>query len=69
MLEMAKKSSFIMVTLINNGEMYLKINFTLYCFSVLRNIFNFIWLLFEGINIVKPQFLVIPNINIKYQPI
>ena len=39
MLEMAKKSSFIMVTPINNGQMYLKINFTRYCFSVLRNIF------------------------------
>ena len=38
-VEMAKKSSFIMVTPINNGQMYLKINFRRYCFSVLWNNF------------------------------
>ena len=31
MFEMAKESSFIMVTPTNNGQMDLKINFTRYC--------------------------------------
>ena len=66
MSEMGKKSSFIIVTHVNNGKMDLKINFTRYCFSVLRNIFNFICLLFEGLNMVKPQFLPIPKIHVKY---
>ena len=39
MLKMTKKSSFIMVIPINNGQMNLKIKFALYCFSVLRNNF------------------------------
>ena len=30
---------------------------------------NFIWLLFEGLNIEKPQFLVILNTNVKYYTI
>ena len=64
MLGMAKEKSFILVTPINNGQMDLKINFTRYWFSVLRNIFNFICVLFEGFNMVKPQLLAIPNIHV-----
>ena len=40
MLEMDKKTSFLMVTTINYGQMDLKIKFTRYCFSVFTNIFE-----------------------------
>ena len=66
MLEMDKISSDIMVTPINNGHTKLKINFTLFYFSKLKNIFKFILVLFEGPNIVKPQFLAVPNMHVKY---
>ena len=69
MFEIAKTSTFIMVTPINNGQMYLKFYFIRSCFSMLRNIFNLIWLLFKGLNMVNPRFFVIPNIRAKYQPI
>ena len=69
-VEMAKKSSFIIVTPINNGEMYLKINFRRYCFlSCYEIFFNLIWILFEGLNKVNPQFLVISNMFVSYHPI
>ena len=57
MLVMAKNTSSIKVTLVNNGEMNLKISFSRYCFTVLRNIFTFIWLLFEWFNMVKISIL------------
>ena len=38
MLEMAKDSSFIILTLENNDQINLKVNFTRYCFRELRNI-------------------------------
>lgn len=69
MLEMAKMSSFILVAHVDNGQMDLKIYFSRYCFDVLRNIFNFICLLFQGLNMVKLQLLVIPNMNAKSLPI
>ena len=68
MLEMAKESSFIMVSPTNNGQMDLKINFIRYYFSVLKILFNSIGLLFEWLNVVKPQLLAIPNIHVKYYP-
>ena len=47
MLEIAKKSSFISVISVNNGQMNWKINFTRYCSSVYWNIvfihFAIIW--------------------------
>ena len=55
-----------MVTAVNNGQTKLKINFTRCYFSMLKNIFKFIWVLFEGPNIVKPQFLAVPNMHVKY---
>ena len=64
MLEMAEKSSFMMLTSKNNDQTYLKIKFTLCYFNMLKNGFNFIWLLFEGFNMVKPQLLANPNINV-----
>ena len=54
-----------MVTLINNDQTFLKINFTRCYFSMFENVFNFIWLLFEGLNMVKPQILRIPNMHVK----
>ena len=64
-VEMEKKSSFIMVTLINNDQTFLKINFTRCYFSMFENVFNFIWLLFERIHLVKRQYLPIPNMHVK----
>ena len=55
-----------MVTPVNNGQTKLKINFTRCYFSMLENTFNFIWLLFEGPNKMKPQFLVIADMHVKY---
>ena len=66
MLEMVKKSSVVMVTLVSNGQTKLKTVFTRCYFSMLKNILNFIWLLFEGLNIVKHQFLAIPQMYVKY---
>ena len=65
MLEMEKKSSFIMVTLINNDQTLLKINFTRCYFSMFENIFSFIWHLFVGLHMVKPHILPIPNMHVK----
>ena len=55
-----------MVTPVNNDQTWLNINFTQCHFSMLTNIFNFIWLLFEGFNMLKPQFLAIPYMHVKY---
>ena len=66
MLEMVKKSSVVMVTLVSKGQTKLKTVFTRCYFSMLKNILNFIWLLFEGLNIVKHQFLAIPQMYVKY---
>ena len=67
MLEMVKKSNVVMVTLVNNGQTKLKIKFTPCYFSMLKMFFYFIWLFFEGLNMVKPQFLAIPNMYVKCQ--
>ena len=54
-------------TSINNGQMKLKITFTRCYVSVEQNsFFNFIWLLFKMLNMVKLQVLVIPNMPAKY---
>ena len=66
MLEIAKTSSFILVLHVDNGQMDSKIYFIRYCFGVLRNIFNFICLLFEGLNMVKLPLLTILNVHVNY---
>ena len=66
MLEMAKKSSFIMVPPISKGEMYLKSILHYIVLACYEIFFNFIWLLFKGHNMVKLQFFAIPNIHTKY---
>ena len=65
-LEISKKSSFIIIAPINNDKNVVKINFTRCYLSMLKNVFNFIWLLFEGFNMVKPQYLAITNMHVKY---
>ena len=55
-----------MVTPLTNDQTQLKVNFTRCYLSMLENILNFIWLLFEGFNMLKPPFLVIPNMQAKY---
>ena len=66
MLEMAKESSSIMVTPVNNAQIDFKsilLDIVLVCEEIL---FNFICLLFQWLNMVKPQLLAIPNIHVKY---
>ena len=54
-------------TSINNGQMKLKITFNRCYVSVEQNsLFNFIWLLFKILNVVKLQFWVIPRLRAKY---
>ena len=65
MLEITIKSNFNIVTPINNEQRKLKINLTRY-FSMLENVFNFIWLIFEGFNMVKCQYLAIHYMQVKY---
>ena len=65
MLEIAKKSSLIMVTRINNNQTWLKINFTICYFSMFENVYKLIWHLFVGLHMVKPHILPIPNMHVK----
>ena len=51
---------------LNKDKMLLKINFTLCYFNMLKYCLNFIWLLFQGFNMVKPSLLAIPNVHVKY---
>ena len=69
MLETAKKSIFIMVTPVNNGRMDLKINFFDIVLACEEVFFYFIFLYVERFEMVKHQFLAIPNIHVKYYPI
>ena len=69
MLEMDKKLSCITVTRESNGKMNFIKKFLDIVLVWLEIFFNFVWLLFEGLNEVNPQLLAIPNIHVKYFPI